>query len=456
MDPTISFCRTPDGGQLAYTTLGDGPVLIVTPTNMGNIEFRFKLGEERFWTALASHFTVASYDRRGTGLSDRDRSDFAPAFETNDILALADALGANQFDLMGAFQLTPAAVELAIDHPQRLRRLVLYAAFARGESLAPQETRRSLIQMSRGSMGLAFRSLADLTVPNAPRETLDALVQIGRPSLDAETMARILESMYDTDITDLLPRVTTPTLVLHRQGDLVVNWQHGREVSAAIPGASFAALRGDVHWPWMGDVDQVLDALFDFLAPGTPVPPREQTPPATTATTISHQLRTVLFTDVEASTQLTDRFGDEQARDILRRHEQLTRRALAEHGGTEVKTMGDGFMAAFSSVSEALDAAIAMQRGISAAFDASDTPLKIRVGVNAGEPIEEEDDLYGTAVIQAARAMAEAAGGEILCTNVVRELAKGRPYLFTDRGAVPLRGFDEPVHLYEVGWRQEA
>ena len=96
------------------------------------------------------------------------------------------------------------------------------------------------------------------------------------------------------------------------------------------------------------------------------------------------------------------------------------------------------------------------QRNISAAFDASDTPLKIRVGVNAGEPIEEDDDLYGTAVIQAARAMNEAAGGEILCTNVVRELAKGRPYLFTDRGAVSLRGFDEPVHLYEVSWRQEA
>ena len=357
---------------------------------------------------------------------------------------------------MSEFQLTPAAVGLAIDQPQRLNRIVLYAAFARGESLAPEEIRLPLTQMARGSKGLAFRSLADLTIPNEPRETLDTLVQIGRPSLHAETMARFLESMYAADITDLLPRVTTPTLVLHRQGDLVVNWQHGREVSAAIPGARFAALRGDVHWPWMGDVDQVLDALFDFLAPGIPIPAREQTSPTTTAPKASHQLRTVLFTDVEASTQLTDHFGDEQARDILRRHEQLTRQALAEHGGTEIKTMGDGFMAAFSSVSEALDAAIAMQRSISATFDASDTPLKICVGVNAGEPIEEEDDLYGTAVIQASRAMAEAAGGEILCTNVVRELAKARPYLFTDRGAVALRGFDEPVHLYEVGWRQEA
>ncbi|MCZ6707110.1 MAG: adenylate/guanylate cyclase domain-containing protein, partial [Chloroflexi bacterium] len=374
MDPAISFCRTPDGGQLAYTTLGDGPVLIVTPASLDTIESRFKVCDEHFWTGLASHFTVVSYDRRGTGLSDRDRSDFTPAFETHDILALADALGANQFDLMSGFQLTPAAIGLAIDQPQRLQRLVLYAAFARGESLAPEETRLSLTQMARGSIGLAFRLLADLTVPHEPRETLDALVQIGRHSLHAETMARFLESMYDADITDLLPRVTTPTLVLHRQGDLCVNWQHGREVSAAIPGTRFSALRGDVHWPWMGDVDQVLDALFDFLAPGIPVPAREQTSPTTTAPKASHQLRTILFTDVEASTQLTDHFGDEQARDILRRHEQLTRRALAAHGGTEIKTMGDGFMAAFSSVSEALDAAISMQRSISAAFDGSDTP----------------------------------------------------------------------------------
>ncbi len=129
---------------------------------------------------------------------------------------------------------------------------------------------------------------------------------------------------------------------------------------------------------------------------------------------------------------------------------------MNEHGGTEVKTMGDGFMAAFSSVSQALNATIAMQRAISAAFDEAETPLKIRIGVNAGEPIAEDDDLYGTAVIQASRAMGEAAGGEILCTNVVRELARGRSDLFADRGNIPLRGFDEPIRLYELSWRQDA
>ena len=90
-------------------------------------------------------------------------------------------------------------------------------------------------------MGIAFRTLADLTVPNAPRETLDALVQVGRVALDAEAMARFLESTYDADLTGLLPRITTPTLVLHRQDDLVVNWQQGREVSATIPNARFTA-----------------------------------------------------------------------------------------------------------------------------------------------------------------------------------------------------------------------
>ena len=127
MDPAISFCRTPDGAQIAYTTLGGGTLLIVTPSNFDAMDMRFKVGDERFWNALASHFTIASYDRRGTGLSDRDRSDFSPAADAREILAVADAIGAPQFDLLASFQLCPAAVHLAIDQPQRLRRLALTA-----------------------------------------------------------------------------------------------------------------------------------------------------------------------------------------------------------------------------------------------------------------------------------------------------------------------------------------
>jgi class 3 adenylate cyclase len=160
----------------------------------------------------------------------------------------------------------------------------------------------------------------------------------------------------------------------------------------------------------------------------------------------------VLFTDVEASTDLTDRVGDTKARDLLREHERLTRKALPQSGGTEIKIMGAGFMASFTSASGALDAAIAMQRAITEHFAETETPIRIRVGINAREPIEEDDDLYGTAVIQAARVMGKADGGQVLVTDTVRNLVAGKDYRFHDRGTHDLKGFAEPARLFEVGW----
>jgi adenylate cyclase len=146
----------------------------------------------------------------------------------------------------------------------------------------------------------------------------------------------------------------------------------------------------------------------------------------------------------------------------LRAHEVIVREALRAHGGSEVKSLGDGFMATFSSATGALECAIAMQRAFAEynagllrqAQDAHTEPVevRIRIGLNAGEPIAEEGDLFGTAVQLAARIAAQAEGGEILVANVVRELAAGKGFLFADRGDTALRGFEDPARLYEVRW----
>ncbi len=124
------------------------------------------------------------------------------------------------------------------------------------------------------------------------------------------------------------------------------------------------------------------------------------------------------------------------------------------HGGSEVKTMGDGFMASFSSATKALECAIAMQRAFAEHNESAEEPIMVRVGLNAGEPIAEDEDLFGTAVNEAARITAAAKGGEILVSDVVRQLAKGKDFLFADLGEAELKGFDEPVRLYEVRWRE--
>ena len=119
--------------------------------------------------------------------------------------------------------------------------------------------------------------------------------------------------------------------------------------------------------------------------------------------------------------------------------------------------MGDGFMASFSSATEALECAIAIQRAVAArAEEPPDIPLRVRIGLNAGEPVAEESDLFGTAVQLARRICDQAEGGEILVSNVVRELAMGKGFLFADTGEVALKGFEDPVRLYEVRWQEEA
>ena len=164
---------------------------------------------------------------------------------------------------------------------------------------------------------------------------------------------------------------------------------------------------------------------------------------------------TILFTDMESSTAITQRLGDAKAQEIRRAHNQIVRAALQSIGGNEIKHTGDGIMASFSTASAALDCAIAIQRGVADHVEEHpDTPLALYVGLNAGEPIAEEQDLFGTSVDLAARICDHAKAGQILAADVVRQLAAGKQFLFADLGETELRGFEDPIKLWEVRWQE--
>ena len=163
--------------------------------------------------------------------------------------------------------------------------------------------------------------------------------------------------------------------------------------------------------------------------------------------------RTILFTDIQGSTALTQRLGDEHAMQVLRTHNEVVRDALRVSGGTEIKHTGDGIMASFSSVARAVHCSIMIQQGI-AEHDAGDDPLRLKVGLAAGEPITESGDLFGAAVQLAARLCDKAGGGGILVASTVRDLCIGKGFSFSDHKELELRGFDEPVRAYEVEWSQ--
>ena len=167
--------------------------------------------------------------------------------------------------------------------------------------------------------------------------------------------------------------------------------------------------------------------------------------------------RTILFTDMEGSTEMTQRLGDEGAMVLLRTHNSIIRDALATSSGSEVKHTGDGIMASFATPSRAVECSIAVQQGFHTHNEAADSEsrIRVRIGITAGEPVAEDEDLFGAAVQLAARICNCAEPNEILVANVMRELCIGKGFSFSDRGAQELRGFKEPVQVWEVRWRED-
>ncbi|HEY5639944.1 MAG TPA: adenylate/guanylate cyclase domain-containing protein [Dehalococcoidia bacterium] len=438
MEPRIQYAKTSDGVSIAYASLGTGPTIITTPSTWESIDLILGRGlGDPFYKPLARSCRVVRYDRRGTGLSDRDRGDFTLDGEVRDLEAVVNASGAGEVVVMGSFHCGPAAIVFAAQHPDRVIRLILYGTYSRGHDLATEEVKATLPAMVRSHWGMASRTLADVTAPGVSGEVLELIARNERESASGETVAKLIEMGYGVDAQDSLSQVAGPTLVLHRRGDRAVPFRMGRELASRLANADLVPLDGDIHWPWLGDTDPAVGAVLEFVG-------GDQSVASVIASDDTH---TILFTDVEGSTALTDRLGDAKARDLLREHERITREALRGHGGSEVKTMGDGFMASFGTATKALECAIAIQQGMTA------SDVRVRIGLNAGEPIEEDEDLFGTAVNMAARIAAKAEGGEILVSDVVRQLVAGKKFLFNDRGEAELRGFEEPVRVYEVRWR---
>jgi class 3 adenylate cyclase len=163
-------------------------------------------------------------------------------------------------------------------------------------------------------------------------------------------------------------------------------------------------------------------------------------------TTPDMGIRTLMFTDIEGSTDISTRQGDARAMDVVRAHDRIVRASLSTHAGTEVKHTGDGVLACFASVTRAIECAREIQRLVGE----STVPLRVRIGLSAGEPVAESDDLYGAAVNLAARVCSVANGGQVLVSSAVKELAIGKAHQFARVEPMKLKGFDEPVQLYEL------
>jgi class 3 adenylate cyclase len=171
---------------------------------------------------------------------------------------------------------------------------------------------------------------------------------------------------------------------------------------------------------------------------------------------VATAFRTVLFTDIHGSTALTQRLGDVGAMRVLRRHDEVVRDALRTSGGLEIKHTGDGIMASFTSVARAVECSIGIQQRMADHIaEQPDEAFKVKIGLAAGEPVTEGDDLFGAAVQLAARLCDQAGGDGILVSAAVRDLCIGKNFGFMEHAELNLRGFDEPVRAYTVHWNDD-
>ncbi len=176
--------------------------------------------------------------------------------------------------------------------------------------------------------------------------------------------------------------------------------------------------------------------------------------PAAAASTNAKEFVAVLFTDIVGSTALTQERGDDAAQLVVHEHNAIVRDALALHGGKEIKHTGDGIMATFAQITNAVEGAVAMQEACQRSNGSNpDLGLGLCIGVNAGEPIHEDGDIFGTPVQMAARVLSKAEGDEIAVSNLVREMCTGKSYKFAKKGEYELKGFPEPVPIFLVEWK---
>jgi class 3 adenylate cyclase len=452
-EPQIQYAKTSDGVSIAYSTLGEGMPFIHMPHPFSHLQLDWELPGFRSWSErLAKNRQIVRYDIGGTGLSDRDVTKISLDSGIRALEAIVDRLGVERFALWAPQLSGVVGIAYTVRHPERVSHLILWGSVARTTDYTGAPQAQSLMQLANADWEMFTETLAHSGLGWSAGEEARRYAAVIRESVTREWFLQVSLAAPDIDVAELLPEVTSPTLVLHRRQVQVPTVDAARGLASSIPNARLALLDGASAGPHLGDTEAVLRAIDEFLGNG-------EEASALTNGPDTGAFRTILFTDVEGSTALTNRLGDTKARELLREHERITREALAEHGGSEVKTMGDGFMASFGSATKALECAIAVQSAFAERNESAEEPIKVRIGLNAGEPIAEDDpggrgDLFGTAVNMAARIASKAEGGEILASNVVRELVAGKDFLFNDRGDTELRGFEDPVRVYEVRWRE--
>jgi class 3 adenylate cyclase/pimeloyl-ACP methyl ester carboxylesterase len=451
MKPSVQFARRKDGVILAYSIFGSGPPLVMPPPWVTSLSFAIEDPFMRkYLESLAQHMTVISYDKHGCGQSDRDRKEFTLESELLDLETVVDHSGFEKFSILGTSMAGPLSIAYAARHLKKVTRLILYGTFANGENLAKKKIQTAIISLIEASWGLASKALADIFIPGANADELQSLAKLQRLSSSADIAARLLELCYSVDVTKFLSSIKIPTLILHRDNDKAILVHHGRQLAAEIPEAHFKILSGNHHPPWYGESDEVIKEVLDFFGIVTTDEPKEDVRNFTGEESETAEQATIVFTDMVSSTDLVNRLGDAAARDLFMQHDTIIRNQIKKYSGTELQNLGDGFMLSFDSATAAIKCACVIQKEITQNLP----QIPIRIGINTGEIVKREGRRpFGQAVVMASRIVSECEGGQILISDISKQLAAGSKFSFNEKGEFKPKGFDDPIRIHEVAWK---
>lgn len=437
--PEINYALS-DDLSIAYQMWGDGPHnIVLVPGMISHLEAQMDHpGYVRLVEQLGEIGRLVVFDKRGNGMSDRMNG--APTLDERmmDIDTVMTEVGMSSATLIGASEGASLACVFAGTFPEQVDTLVLCGGYARGRLargfIDEAGLQHALVQFRKnwGKVNHEHPLSGFGPGPGDPQGQ-ERRARFERLSATPTTVAALFEIAARIDIRDMLPNIPHPTLVLHRETETPNGLDCAEEFTGLMPNARRRALPGSEHLIWEGDVDSYIAAITEFITGGE-----------TRARPTGRFLATVMFSDLAASTSAQARMGDEAWRAQMDRHDKTCDDLVERHGGRRIKFTGDGVLATFETPSRALACACALRQAL------SDDGLAVRFGTHTGEIEKRGDDIGGLGVVVAARIVEQAEAGQILASDLTRQLMLGSPYSFTERGERVLKGVPETWRLFEV------
>lgn len=436
--PATRYAKAPDGVTLAYQVSGDGPDLLFLTGSPFPIDLTWdEPGFFRFAKRLGRFSRTVWGEARGFGASGGNHLDvFIDDIADGDTTAVLDAAGCEKVAIVGTATAGPQVLRYACKHTERVTRLVLFNTFAhylRDDDYpmgVPATVLDRFSESTREQWGTGMTSVAPSKAGDPSYLAWSARGE--RLSVDPDGVADWWWASALQDVRPLLPELSVPTLVLHREANLFIRAEAGRYLAEHIPGAKYVGLPGADHLFFVGDVDALADEIEEFLTGA------RQAPEGEVVTT------TILFTDIVSSTEQSARMGHRKWTKLVDDHDAMVRSTLLRYRGHEVKTTGDGFLATFDATTRAVRAATEIVTA------ARNLALEVRAGVHTGEVEVRPDDVVGLSVSITKRICDLAGSGQILVSEAVKAVTIGSGLVLTETGTHVLKGVPGEWRLFSV------